>query len=128
MQINITNTSLPYQRDNYDLLKTTISNQTLQKKIDSIIEEEQLEWRQSNTPTSPEKIIRSIIKKTKHLIKHTKASSGLISPRPTDIVLTESVLDHIFDQFAKNDASLESLKQRMAVDISDDQSTSCYLK
>ena len=37
MQINIKNTALPYQRDNYDLLKTTISNQTLQKKIDSII-------------------------------------------------------------------------------------------
>ena len=61
MQINVTNKALPYQKDNYDLLKTTISNQTLQKKIDSIIDQELLEWRQSNTPTSPEKIIRSII-------------------------------------------------------------------
>ena len=54
MQINIINTSLPYQRDNYDFKNHNFQPDSAEK-IDSIIEEEQLEWRQSNTPTSPEK-------------------------------------------------------------------------
>ena len=99
----------------YDLLKTTISNHNLQEHIDTVIQQEIVNWKKLNYLFSIEGLISRMVTQTKYSIKKNKYSSGIISSRPTDIILTEDILDHIFKRFKEKMYPILSLiKEKMA--------------